>query len=310
MAADSLALTQADVQDDCVLSLAACHLWGPLAQRLFMAWLGWSDQPKVSRHVKQLVRGGCLARKQGRQGSLVWYRLTEAGHEMLADHLAGQGLDIGPLWPANREHIRPFDLDHRIDTIRVAIAAERAAMQTERYRVSRRLMYYRSEPDPAGSARSGGYYCKPNRPQTLDVIQFQGQPETVASDAALSIVNQADGRTALYQVEIDRGTERYAHDPSRKRSGSIAGKAGQWADYYRSGQSAARFGQPAFQVLFVAPTPARAAGILNCIAESGQPPALFRVAAMPDIAAHGFLAPIWRIPSGDHPAPVPLLESA
>lgn len=189
------------VTDQVVLALRFIHEYRYLTVNQIAAVTGL--RPKSSSEMllrlerqKLLSHFGNVGQRGYGKTPKVYY-LTKRGHALLAEELDARNEQAEPYRPVNVSTRWSQQMYHRLATIDVLMALERACFERGNYRLIKTLTEYRRE--QIGKQWVG---------ETTDYVELPPTPENrLVPDAGFILENADSKARALFLIEVDRGTE-------------------------------------------------------------------------------------------------------
>ena len=193
-------------------------------------------------------------------------------------------------WAQKNREIKWSNIDHTLSTTRFMVELERSLAPTDMQLITLPQIIDRYAPPRTKKAKHPAQFRTP--------ISFHNQrgKEGIEPDRIFGICGPKG--TDFFFLEIDEGTETIEPSLSRQRSdtffrrSSILRKLVLYASAFRHHIHQERFGIPNFRVIFVPPTPARAANMIEtakrtvCTGEDRIRPGLFFFPDRETIDAH------------------------
>ncbi len=245
-----------------------------------LARLHFSNLKVAQRRLRKLADGGLLDRFSPRESSKAgfhpwWYRLGRPGARALSVDV---GLPVDHLLPPKRSPQSNQFLDHHREVNDFRVWLRRAVSATE-----------------------GRFRCRfvPEYSEVEDVVNpvavRTNSGKTVNPDGAFCL-ERVDGRSALFLLEVDRGTEPL----EGRHPNSIIRKLGGYRSMFdeeADGHYADMFGKPfrGFRVLFVVPDSKRGEAIRKCSTRAELEPLVWTCRS--ELLASGaeLVEPVWSV---------------
>jgi hypothetical protein len=216
------------------------------------------------------------------------YFLTRRGWEVLARESGVPAELIGSFKEIHVQTRWSPQMDHRLATIDVMLAAEGAVHERSQLSIVRTFLDYRR-------VKRGSHIVR----ETLDYVAKEETTDNrIIPDAAFVLENIESGRRALFFLEVDMGTERIISQITRDKKLSLLHKLAQY-DVYLQGmryrQTYAPFGDfRFFTLLFITQSEQRVDNIRRGMAAlSPELSAYYRLTTYRQAMAD-FLGPIWK----------------
>lgn len=299
--------------------LMALNLFGALSANEYARFVGLSTNASRSRLNNHQADGLVGIKKKRRTGGLgrplVRFFLTEAGWQYAIESQLIDPARIGPYRPIDNETMFSNAPEHKTGVMATMIAVYLAAEAADGVSVEKIYSSYRPHPEWLKQRRRNP---RPGivRRETTMTSQHGGREIRVTSDATI-VLSRGEGRSALFQIEYDRGRETIAARPGVEglTSGTIEGKCRLFAILMGNGVVGKTYGGiPSCFVLFVTTNDDRIANMMSLIdwdalpTIGGQDPRAFFRFTTEDRARESFLGPIWRQPGA--PDLLPLVNGA